>query len=87
MADTIEWSFFLNIFLFDVADFPGLSLDAQEVHHLVALSIADSQTLLHLVLVLLDLTQVHVDYSHGMLADFGEGHHVVPVLQDELVAM
>lgn len=73
--------FFLEKLLLDVTNFPGLSLDTEYFHHLVAFSVAGSQSCLYLVLVDLDLTEVGVDYLHSMLTHFGEGHHMVPVLQ------
>jgi hypothetical protein len=76
-----RFKFFLEKLLLDVTDFPGLSLNAKYFHHLVAFNVAGCQSGLYLVLVDLDLTEVGVDDLHGMLANFGEGHYMVPVLQ------
>jgi len=70
----------------DVANFLGFFVDAESSAHLSVLSVNDGQSLLKLVLVDLNLRKVGVDNRHGVLAGSGEGHHVVPVLKDELVA-
>ena len=71
----------------DVTDFLSFLVDVEGSTHSSVLRINDGQSLLELVLVDLNLRKVGVDNRHGVFTGGGEGHHVIPVLQDELVAM
>ena len=57
----------------------GLLLSIKTVH--------DSQSGLQIVLVYLDLSKVGIHDLHGVLTGRGEGHHVVPMLNEHLAVL
>lgn len=64
----------------DVTNLLLLVVNMKGFLHLGVLSVDDSESLLNVVLVDLDLREVGVNYLHGVLTGDGEGHHVIPVL-------